>query len=94
MAHHKSAKKRIRNSARKRLRNRLFRSRARTLIKKAVRYIEAGDLESARQAAKEAISTLDKAANKGILHRNNVARRKSRLMKKLAALEASEGAGT
>lgn len=90
MANHKSALKRIRSSERKRVRNRVFRSRARTEIKKARVLIQDGDLEKARQATLEAIRTLDKAAVKGILHRNNVARRKSRLMKQLARLEARQ----
>ena len=90
MADHKSALKRIRSSEKKRQRNRVFRTRARTEIKKARTFIENGDVENARQATLEAIRTLDKAAVKGILHANNVARRKSRLMKKLARLEADK----
>ncbi len=90
MADHKSALKRIRSSEKKRQRNRVFRTRARTEIKKARTFIENGDVENARQATLEAIRTLDKAAVKGILHANNVARRKSRLMKKLARLEAEK----
>ena len=84
MANHKSALKRIRSSERKRVRNRLVRSKARTEIKKARGLIRDGDMESARQATLEAIRTLDKAAGKGILHPNNAARRKSRLMRQLA----------
>ena len=89
MANHKSALKRIRSSERKRIRNRFFISRARTDIKSARVEIEGGDVEEARKATVNAIRTLDKAASKGILHANNAARRKSRLMKKLVALEAS-----
>lgn len=87
LANHKSALKRIRSNERKRLRNRYWRTRARTEIKKARAFIKAGDLEQARQAAKEAVRVLDKAAVKGILHPNNAARRKGRLMKRLAELE-------
>ena len=54
-----------------------------TRITRAERLIFAGDLEAAQSAVVAAISTLDKAAEKGILHPNNTARRKSRLMKKL-----------
>jgi small subunit ribosomal protein S20 len=89
LAHHKSALKRIRSNERKRLRNRIFRSRARTEIKKARAFMDSGDIENARQATLQAIRVLDKAAVKGILHPNNVARRKSRLMKRLARLEAA-----
>lgn len=49
--------------------------------------IELGDIDSAREATLQAVSDLDKAAEKGILHKNNAARRKSRLMKRLASLE-------
>lgn len=87
MANHKSAIKRIRSNERKRQRNRVWRSRARTEIKKARKFIEGNSLEDARSATLEAIRTLDKAANKGVLHPNNAARRKSRLMKRLAELE-------
>ena len=76
MADHKSALKRIRSSEKKRQRNRVFRTRARTEIKKARTFIENGDVENARQATLEAIRTLDKAAVKGILHAN-VARRRA-----------------
>jgi small subunit ribosomal protein S20 len=89
LANHKSAIKRIRTSERRRVRNRVFVSRARTEIKQARAEIASNDLPGAREAVLTAIRVLDKAANKGILHRNNAARRKSRLMKRLAALEAT-----
>jgi len=56
-----------------------------TNITKAERLIFSGELEEAQKAVVAAISSLDKAAEKGILHANNAARRKSRLMKKLNA---------
>ncbi|MBN1565506.1 MAG: 30S ribosomal protein S20 [Anaerolineae bacterium] len=90
MANHKSALKRIRSSKRKQERNRVVRSRTRTYLKKARQTLESGDLAQAREATMAAIRELDKAATKGILHRNNVARRKSRLMKKLAKLETAQ----
>jgi small subunit ribosomal protein S20 len=90
LANHKSALKRIRSSERKRLRNRVFISRARTEVKQARTEIDGGNLEAARAATLEAISVLDKAANKGIIHKNNAARRKSRLMKHLATLETKK----
>jgi len=83
VAHTKSALKRIRSSERKRLRNRRVRSATRTQIKKARRFIEAGQLEEAMEATRKAVSLLDKAAEKGIIHRRNAARRKSRLMRAL-----------
>jgi small subunit ribosomal protein S20 len=89
LANHKSAIKRIRTSERRRARNRVFISRARTEIKQARAEIASNDLVGAREAVLTAIRVLDRAANKGILHKNNAARRKSRLMKRLAALEAA-----
>jgi len=64
------------------LRNKAVRSLCKTNITKAEGLIFSGDLESAKAAVVEAISTLDKAAEKGIIHPNNAARRKARLMKK------------
>lgn len=83
MAHTKSAIKRIRSSERRRRRNRTVRSATRTQIKKARQLIEAGEFEPAAEAARRAVSLLDKAAEKGIIHRRNAARRKSRLMRAL-----------
>lgn len=80
MANTKSARKRIRTNERKHVRNMMYRSRAKTMIKKAEQTILQG--EPSEEAVREAIKTLDKAAVKGIIHKNNAARRKSRLMKK------------
>lgn len=88
MANIKSAIKRIRQNEKRRARNRVFRGRARTLVTKARTAIEAEDVEAAREATLEAISALDKAAIKGVLHPNNASRRKGRLMKRLAELES------
>ena len=85
MANTASAKKRIRSSARRQERNRHFRAAARTYIKKTRTLIEAGELESAEEMSRKAISSLDKAARKGIVHPRNASRRKSRLMKALAS---------
>jgi len=87
LANIKSAIKRNKQNEKRRLRNRIFRGRARTAVKKARLAIDANDSDSAHQAALEAISALDKAAERGVLHKNNAARRKSRLMRRLAALE-------
>ena len=81
MANTKSAEKRIRSNERKRLRNQSYRSRVKTVIRKAEQLIFSG--QPSEDAVREAVSTLDKAAVKGIIHKNNAARRKSRLMKKL-----------
>ncbi len=87
MANTKSAIKRIRQNEKRRVRNRVYRGRARSFVKKARTAIESGDVDAARAATMEAVSALDKAAQKGVLHDNNASRRKGRLMKQLAALE-------
>ena len=87
MANIKSAIKRNKQNEKRRLRNRIFRGRARTYVKRARIQIEDGNMDEARTATLEAIRALDKAAKKGILHKNNAARRKSRLMHHLAAME-------
>jgi small subunit ribosomal protein S20 len=87
LANTKSAEKRIRTNERKRVRNQAYRSRAKTAVRKAAQTIFAG--EPSQEAVLEAIRTLDKAAGKGIIHKNNAARRKSRLMKKFNTANAS-----
>ena len=82
MAHSKSALKRIRVAERRRLENRPYRSASRTLVRSAERAIEAGDKETAEEAVLRAVKMLDRTAGKGIIHANNAARRKSRLMAK------------
>lgn len=85
MANTKSAQKRIRTNAHKAERNRSYRSRVKTMIRKAEQLIFGGKAaqDDITAAVREAVSTIDKAAVKGIVHKNNAARRKSRLMKKL-----------
>ena len=79
----KSAQKQVRVTERRRLRNKSMRSLCKTNITKAEKLILANELESAEKAVVTAISSLDKAAEKGIIHPNNAARRKARLMAKL-----------
>jgi small subunit ribosomal protein S20 len=73
--------KRIRSSQRKAAINQIRRSTARTYIRKARRLIADGNLEEAEVVVRKAVSALDRAAERGVIHRNNAARRKSRLMK-------------
>ena len=87
MANTKSAIKRLRSAERRRLRNRVYRAGARTAVKKARQAMDSGDPEQAREAVRAAASALDKAAEKGIIHKNNAARRKSRLMRQLNQIE-------
>ncbi len=90
MANIHSAEKAARRSARQRVRNRIITSGARTFIKNANALITQGDLEAAEAATKQALRALDKAAEKGVLKKNNAARRKSRLVLKLNALRAKK----
>ena len=83
MANTKSAIKRVRTTERKYHINQVHRSRARTFIKKTRRLIAAGQLQEAEDMARKAASALDTAAQKGVIHQNNAARRKSRLMHQL-----------
>lgn len=83
MANIKSQIKRNKQNEKRRLRNRVYAGRARTFVKKARQSIQQGTSEEAVLATRQAISALDKAAEKGVIHKNNAARRKSRLMKQL-----------
>ena len=83
MPRSKSVQKQVRVTEKRRLRNKSIRSLCKTNITKAERLIFLGELELAQSMTVDAISSLDKAAEKGVIHPNNAARRKSRLMKKL-----------
>ena len=84
----KSAQKAARASGRRQERNKSARSQVKTDIARAEKLITAGDLEEAQGAVTKAVSALDKAAGKKVLHANNAARRKSRLLKKLSQAAA------
>lgn len=84
----RSAKKAHRQSLQRRLRNRAVKSATKTAIKQANDAILSGDLEAARAAVQDAVVALDKAAQKGVLHHNNSARHKSRLLVKYNAAVA------
>jgi small subunit ribosomal protein S20 len=86
VANIKSQIKRNRQNDKRRLRNRVFRGTARVAVKSARTAIDAGVPES-KAALTAAISELDKAVERGVLHKNNAARRKSRLMLALARME-------
>ena len=89
MANSKSAEKRARTNERRRIRNRRFRSASRTLVRTAEQTIASAEAEAAAGAVKNAISMLDRASQKGIIHPNNAARRKSRLMAKYNKIDAT-----
>lgn len=80
------AKKAVRVQQRRRVVNRQVRSRTRTAVKKAVRTLQRGGADESAAAVGAAVSRLDRAAVKGVVHRNAAARTKSRLMKRLNAL--------
>ena len=86
MANTKSAMKRIRSSQRKAAINQIRRSTARTYIRKARRLIADGNLEEAEVVVRKAVSALDRAAERGVIHRNNASRRKSRFAKQVQQL--------
>lgn len=80
MAHTLSARKRWRASLKRRERNRAYASAARTLVSGAKAAIQTGDSAQTEPAIRRAISALDRASQKGIIHPKNAARRKSRLV--------------
>jgi small subunit ribosomal protein S20 len=84
MPNNASAKKRMRQEQKRRLHNRSIKSLVKTQITKARQAIVAEDAD-AEASVRAAVSELDRAAKKGVIHRNNAARRKSRLMKQLNA---------
>jgi small subunit ribosomal protein S20 len=88
LANNKQSKKRILINETKRLRNRPYRSAARTYVKKAEVAIRSGNQDAAATAVGDALSMLDRVASKGIIHQNNAARRKSRLMRKYNGMGA------
>jgi small subunit ribosomal protein S20 len=89
MPNHKSAIKRMKQSEKRRLFNRNYRNRARTLVKKARTAITKRTAD-VTEAVRAAIKDLDMAASRGVLHKKNAARRKSRLMKQFAASQAKK----
>ena len=94
MANTKSAKKAVRVQATRAKRNRPIRSTVKTAVTKARKLTQEKDVEAAKAAVRDAGIILDKAAQKGIIHPNNAARRKSRLAKQLnSALGADSPAG-
>ena len=89
MPNSRSSRKQVRVDQRRQQRNKSIQSLCKTNITKAERLIFSGELESAQEATVTAASSLDRAAGKGVIHPNNAARRKSRLLKKLNEAQAS-----
>jgi len=80
----KSVLKRVRQAEKRRLKNKHYKSLIKTMIKKVK---SAQTKEEAEELYKKAVSVIDKVASKGIIHKNNAARKKSRLAKYLAKLQ-------
>lgn len=90
VSHSPSAKKRHRQSLRRGERNQARRSAARTAVRTAREAIATGDQAAAETAVRTATAVLDRTAQKGVIHDNNAARRKSRLMHQLNAMGAAD----
>ena len=84
----KSAKKRVLVTEKKTAENKMIKSALKTIIKKFLAAVEAGDKAAAEALYPETVSAIDSAASKGILHKNNAANKKAKLAKKLASLNA------
>lgn len=88
MANIKSAIKRARQNTKRRQHNAGMRSMLRTYVKKALQAVQANDVDTAKTAFIKAQSILDKAVNKGLIHKNKASRHKSRINAKLKAMAA------
>ena len=80
------AKKAGRQSVKHSKRNGSVRTTTRTVVAKALRSVDSGDAAVAQEAVRDAVSTLDQAVRKGIMHKNTAARRKSRISARLNKL--------
>lgn len=89
MAHTLSAKKRIRQSEKRRLRNKSYKSKIKTLTKKFIAAVNSGDLSVAEESFKTVSREILKISTKGVIHKNQAARRVSRLAKKLNSLKSA-----
>ena len=88
MANHPSALKRHRQSEKRRLRNRAIKSRLRNRVREVRTAVSSKDAEAAAKRLAGAARALDKAVTKGVLHRNNAARRISRLARSVSQLQS------
>ena len=86
MAKTKSAEKRIRQSEKRRERNIIVKSQVKTAVKKLLLAVESRNLEKSKVSLEKAISVIDKAAAKGVIHKNTASRKISRLTKKVNTL--------
>lgn len=91
MATHKSAIKRAKQNEQRRMRNKSIKTRVKNVMKDVTSAVEKKSSEEAEKALKIAVPIIDKAASKGVLHRRNVARKISRLTKKVNQIPSSRG---
>ena len=89
MANHRSAIKRMIQSEKRRARNRHVKSTVKTTIKSYLKTVEEKNPELAKESLKHTITTINKAASKGVIHKRNASRKVSRLTRKYNALSAS-----
>ena len=87
MANHFSALKRARQTTRRTANNRSNTSQLRTALRKLRQSLESGDAKQAKEAFGSTVSMIDKAAKKGVIHKNTAARYKSRLSARVAAVK-------
>ena len=92
MAHHRSAKKRIRQTEKRTARNRARTSRIKTFTRKVEQALTTGDAEAARTALRAAEPEIRRGVTKGVLHRNTASRKISRLARRVNALAAAGSA--
>ena len=86
MANSAQARKRARQSLKNRAHNASLRTAFRTAVKKVLKAVEAGDKAAAQAVYRESTKVLDRIADKGVFHKNNAARHKSRLSAKIKAM--------
>jgi len=83
MPQHKSAIRRVKRSQKEKMQNKIYRSKFKNLTKKINRALEEGNVETANEMLPKAFSAIDRAAKIGTIHKNQAARRKSRLVKRI-----------
>ncbi len=92
MANHKSAVKRAKQSEARRLRNRMRKTRMKNVIKEVQEAISSNSTELVMERLRQAVSTIDRTAGKGVIHKNNAARKISRLTRRVQDFLAAKNA--
>jgi len=88
MPQHKSAMRRVKRSQKEKMQNKIYKSKFKNLTKKINRALEEGNVETANEMLPKAFSAIDRAAKIGTIHKNQAARRKSRLVKRIDRIQA------